>query len=198
MSGNAIVNGNANPGIGDSVTTSGNARVTGSTTPVKSALSYPAPTAPGNAPTATGNAITAPGNATSLGNFSISGNTNQTLTAGVYSCTGLSVTGNATLTISGAVTIYVNGSVSLSGNSVVTQNLPSNFSIQMTSSGSVTLSGNGELDADIYAPLADVAISGNGNFCGVIVAKTMAISGNGLLHYDLAGGGGTSVITLAQ
>ena len=49
---------------------------------------------------------------------------------------------------------------------------------------SASLSGGSDLYADIYAPLTALSLSGNGNIFGSIVAKSIAMTGEAVIHYD--------------
>lgn len=146
------------------------------------------------------------GSWTSKGNISGS----ATLTAGSYSATDISLSGNNTLTISGNVTLYVSGSTSLAGNAQIT--VAPGASLTVYAGGSVSLAGNGVVNnavyaADtvfyglstctsvsiagngsfvgaVYAPEADMSISGNGNIYGALVAKSITLNGNANVHYD--------------
>lgn len=175
LTGNARISGDARPGPGRTVTRTGNAAVTGSTAPLSAPLSYPPPALPESY--------------ISGGSVNLNGNDTLTLPAGVYYYSGLSVSGNATIRTTGQVTIYVAGSVSLSGNAVIHQNRPENFRIRVLGSGPVSVSGNGDLWADIYAPNSAVSFSGNGEFYGAMVGRTLTVSGNGAIHYDESLGG---------
>lgn len=190
MSGNANVRGDARPGVGRQVNLSGNASVSGSKSPLTSPLSYPPPALPGSY--------------TEGGAFSKSGNGSTTITAGVYHYTSFSVSGNHSLVISGEVSIYVSGAISLSGNVSVNNSQPGNFKVRGLSNANVNISGNGSLYADVYAPLSDLSISGNGDFYGRFVGRKITMSGNGKIHYDEAiaplggGGGGSGAIVLVN
>lgn len=43
-----------------------------------------------------------------------------------------------------------------------------------------------EAHALVYAPLSDVTFTGNSNFHGGVVGKTLTMSGNSDVHQDLA------------
>ena len=50
--------------------------------------------------------------------------------------------------------------------------------------GSVTLKGNGSAAGTLFAPNADLGFSGNGDWYGSVIAKTISSNGNGAIHYD--------------
>lgn len=190
LSGNATIGGNAVPGPNQQVTMSGNAKVTGSTTPAAAPATY--------AP------VTAPGGATSLGALSLSGNRTRTLTAGTYLVNSISITGNARLIINaaaGPVNLYVTGNISVAGNGIANaSNLPSNLMIFQSGSSGISFSGNADFFGTIYAPQSPLTISGNGNMFGAFVTSTLQNSGNGGIHFDqalktLPGGPGSLKLT---
>lgn len=112
----------------------------------------------------------------------------------------LSITGPAAFIISesstGPVYIYADGDVSISGQGIVnTTQTPSNFLLYSTASAEdslskppqITFSGQTDLYGAIYAPGADVSITGlSYDIYGAIIGKTLDISGNGTVHYDEA------------
>lgn len=194
MSGNAVVNGDANTGADGVIKLTGNADVNGDQShtadeympPVE--VTMPHPTGP----------------------LSLSGNASMPLPEGTYSYTAINLSGNSILTISGKVIIYVSGSISNSGNSQIivepnskltvyfggnlsisgngvwnkTQD-PSELSFLGTDTASnVSLTGNGNFHGTVYAPSADISVSGNGQNFGAVAGKTVNVSGNGNIHYD--------------
>jgi hypothetical protein len=50
----------------------------------------------------------------------------------------------------------------------------------------VGISGSGALGAVVYAPNAEVAINGNGDVMGAIVANKVSLTGAAAFHYDEA------------
>ncbi|MCF8144711.1 MAG: pilus assembly PilX N-terminal domain-containing protein [Deltaproteobacteria bacterium] len=202
LSGNAKVYGDAMAGKGGNpatcVTTSGNAAVVppGQKLAADEQKDMPA--------------ITDPGGGTNIPAWNLSGNSSDTLSGGTYRLPGISITANATGTISGHVilyvtgninisgngnlvipagsslTIYASGSVSISGNGISNNTgYPKNLQIYGTSTcNSVTVSGNGNVYGAIYAPSATVSVTGNGDIYGSVIGRTIAIPGNGNVHYD--------------
>ncbi|MFH1767729.1 MAG: hypothetical protein ABH858_01025 [Candidatus Omnitrophota bacterium] len=202
LSGNATVNGDAATGEGGTVNISGNAKVNGVTTDGCDEQ-FPSITVPASLTSLS-----------SLGNYSLGGNNNATLTGSDYKYISLSVSGNADLTISGTVNIYLtstanalstsgNGKIiitsgaklniysdglcSISGNGIANQtSIPENLVINSTYGGNngITISGNGDMYGAIYAPGTKVTVSGNGDIYGSVVADSVSITGNGDVHYD--------------
>ena len=194
LSGNAIVNGNAQIGpggnINTAITTSGNSVLNGQKT-VASTL-FPMPS------------VTVPAGVSSSGQLQISGNNTQTLTSGTYWFSSIQITGNATLIISGQVTIYVSGTCKVAGNGVSNPGNPSDCLLYGTDScTSMQFTGNGDFAGAICAPKAELKVSGNGDLFGAFVGDTVKIPGNGNVHYDEAlanvnPGGFPGTVTITQ
>ncbi len=194
LSGNAAVYGNATPGPGCTVSTSGNAFVTGSTAPASSTVSLPA--------------INTSSWPTGSSSLTVDGNNTVTLSTGTYAYTSINISGNGILTLGNNVKLYVGGPVSVSGNGIVsvsnnvtlcttgnlsisgngfsnTSHVPSNLMIYSTGS-SVSFSGNAHLYGAVYAPSATVQLTGNGDVYGSIMGNSVSVTGNGNIHYDEA------------
>jgi Flp pilus assembly protein TadG len=146
-----------------------------------------------------------PSSYTSMGNLNGGGNGSLSLNSGNYYFTSFNTSGNFTLLINGQVNVYVNGGVNLSGNHQTHNSLPGNFRIHVLSSGSVSIHGNANLYADVYAPNSAISISGNGDFYGRAIGKTLSVDGNGKLHFDESvgppyggGGGGATAVSTVQ
>jgi hypothetical protein len=90
----------------------------------------------------------------------------------------------------GTLELYMDGpSAKFTGQGIINQNsYATNFTYWGTPSNtSVQISGQAELTGTIYAPSADVQISGGGgdsSFVGAVVANTVRLNGNYLFHYD--------------
>lgn len=137
-----------------------------------------------------------------LGALNLAGNTTRTLPAGTYHYSSISITGNARLVFTGSVNLYVDGEVKIAGNGVGTQgNLPTNLMIFVLGTTEVKLAGNGTFYGGIYAPLAPVKNTGNGELFGAVVCDNYTQSGNGDVHFDEAmkeiqGSGGSGAMTV--
>jgi len=136
-----------------------------------------------------------PAGVTNQGSLSISGNKVTTLNEGTYWFSSLSITGNGQLVINGAVKIYVTGSIDIGGNGVATaNNLPPNLLLYGTvdpnnsanKCTSASIHGNGDFHGALYAPDADIQVSGNGAVYGSLTGKSVKVNGNGGFHYDEA------------
>lgn len=188
------------------ITASGNGNVTCSPSPCKQSG---APQVPDPFSSAYGNALTVPtggtagsvkGTTYSPGTYasglSLSGNVSYTLSPGIYYVAGsISISGGVTVTGNG-VTLISTGGISMSGNSSVTLTAPSTGPTAglvfgtSTSSGTVSLVGNSNnvLNGAVYAPNANVTLTGNSSStasqpstCFEIVSATVSFTGNSSL-----------------
>jgi hypothetical protein len=101
-----------------------------------------------------------------------------------------SVTGNGQIVVAPGASIeyYSRGNVNISGNGIINANgVPKDFAlIGLPSCTSIQYSGNAKFTGTIYAPSADMTISGNGDTAGAFVGKSVKIGGNGVFHFDEA------------
>ena len=126
------------------------------------------------------------------GNFNISGGNVTLFVAG-----DVTMSGNSRLTIAegSSLTLVVRGKFSVGASArVITpvagvgaDGVPV-FSVYSDFSGAdgIVLSGASDLYAAIYAPLTDVKVQGSGQLFGSVLAKTVAATGAGGIHYDEA------------
>ncbi len=115
----------------------------------------------------------------------------------------LTISGGGSLTVNGQLELYVTGDCNVGGNGIVNDSgLPSNLVVYSThessgESNGFTLSGNSAFYGAVYAPNANLAVTGDGDIYGALVGKTVNVSGNGDIHYDEAlqdlGGGGYTI-----
>jgi hypothetical protein len=147
--------------------------------------------------------------ATSLGDI---GNSTGTINGGDYQANQIKLSSSATLAINGDVRLYVQNDVALSGSSSIV--LSSGSTLQIYIGGKVTVSGQGVINGTtlaaknswyglptsttwsfsggsewigtIYAPSADVTMSGNSAASGAMVGKTLTYTGTSGFHYDEA------------
>jgi Flp pilus assembly protein TadG len=199
LSGGATIHGNANPGIGKTVSTSGGSTVTGSTANLTTTLSYPNATA-GSASTTNNNAsLSATYFNSGNRNFNVAGGASVTLPGGTYYMNDLTLSGGSSLSFSGPVVLYLTGKLDFSGGSVSTSgSLPTNMQINMCSTNTVNLSGSSTIYATVYSPSSDLTLSGTTSFCGSVIAGTITMSGSATIHYDKSLGGTGSGVTLVQ
>lgn len=92
----------------------------------------------------------------------------------------------------GQLKIYTNGDVSLGGGGVANNN-PQPYSLMIYGTNptiggqQISLAGNGMLTASVYAPNADLTVSGgggDGHIFGAMVANRATLVGNTRFHYD--------------
>ncbi len=86
--------------------------------------------------------------------------------------------------------LYVGGVVSISNNSAINNKtkIPANFQLYSAYTGSngVRISNNGNFYGAVYAPGTDIILANNSDSFGSFVGKTIDLSNNGNIHYDLA------------
>lgn len=111
--------------------------------------------------------------------------------AGVYA---MNVGGGGVLSVvsNARLKVYTNGHVSLSGGGVANDN-PQPYTLMIYGTNptvgnqQIELNGNGVLTASVYAPNANVTVSGgggDGHIYGAIVANRATLVGNTRFHYD--------------
>ncbi|MDI6736729.1 MAG: hypothetical protein QME42_11170, partial [bacterium] len=168
--GNTLVDGDAHCGPENNITLTGQATVTGDKGAAGQKISLPS--------------IVVPGDAVDKGEI----NGNLTLYAGTYTCSGIRLTGNKKLTINGDVRLYCTGNIQISGQgsiNVLNNKSATDFHIYCTDAvTSVDVVGNGEFFGTIYAPGAEIKISGNGNVYGQLIGNKVKFNGNGAVIYD--------------
>ncbi len=103
----------------------------------------------------------------------------------------LSMTGNAKIIVpSGSrLTLYAEGDLKIAGKGLANANVqPLTCQIWGTNTSvggqAIHIAGNGDLRSIVYAPNANVAINGNGNVMGSVVANQITLTGNAAFHYD--------------
>jgi len=145
-------------------------------------------------------APSAPAEAVNLGALSVSGNKTIQIPPGNYKVNSISVSGNGKILLVpdaqgnyGPVRFFVEGSssgsnvIQLTGNSIINPSRsPSNLQLWYGGSKNVLVAGNSNFYGVIYAPGADVKITGNGTYFGSFVGNTVTDDGNGYVHFDKA------------
>lgn len=195
LSGSTYVQGDAAPGIGHTVI-GASGRVTGSTTPLTTTLSYPNGDA-GSAATINDNAAAGITN-----DLNLSGSNTKTVPAGTYYVHDMNIAASAVLTFSGPATVYVYHNLTISGQVLTSSNLARNLTIIMCDDtgghapGPVKVTSNADLYATIYSPENKVTLQGNGDIYGSIVGLSIDMTGTSGIHYDISlnGGGGISLV----
>lgn len=123
----------------------------------------------------------------------------------IYLKDGMSISGQAYIQISdgGSMELYTPKDISLSGQGLFNKTaVPSNASffgtVTKAKDQSFDMSGQAMQHAVVYAPYAEVKVSGQGDFCGSVVGYKITYSGQGNFHYDVqlsSGGDGEGGIT---
>jgi len=123
------------------------------------------------------------------GDLTVNANGTATLANGTYCFHNVSVNGGATLRVNGPVTINVTGTFTASGNCLQNSTLiPANLQLvsSYTGNNGVSVSGGSSTYLTIYAPGTSVSVSGDAPLFGSLVGKTLTVTGNSMLHYDVA------------
>jgi hypothetical protein len=113
--------------------------------------------------------------------------------AGVTAIT-LSGSSGITLGTAGAMRIYSNGDINMGGSGFTNNNAEAATAViygtSTTPGGQdITLKGNGLTSISLYAPNADISLSGGGSvgeFSGALVGNSVKMNGNTQFHYDEA------------
>jgi hypothetical protein len=122
----------------------------------------------------------------------ISTNGTLTLAPGVYNIYSLSIGGGSgTVTVNPPGVVVLNfpsasaNPLSIAGQGIANPTLiANNFQINYGGTGTMSIAGKGSEYAIVDAPNAAMAVAGNGEFFGRIVAKTIDYGGNGKFHFD--------------
>ncbi len=107
-----------------------------------------------------------------------------------------SVTVKGSLTVSGPVVVYLTGSGDTTGGAIINTTLCA-ANLQILSSGgpssgdAIKITGGTETYLTLYAPGAQVDVSGGGEIFGAIVGYTVTVHGGSSIHFDEALANGT-------
>jgi len=158
-----------------------------------------APTIPPHTPTSTkyksGNTTLTAG---TYGDIQISASATLTLTGGtvttpaIYNFNSISEAGQGTLAVTGPVVVNIAGVgqttvLDLSGGGFANGTyVPSYLTINYGGTGTINLTGGTKAYFVLNAPLAALNLSGNSNFYGSAVAKTIVVNGNPGFYWDQA------------
>ena len=191
LTGNPVVNGDANPGRGHKTTLDGGAVVTGNKSPRLRPLNLPgvdtteisaSNTNGALPPIQKGNSMVSPMDANR--NFLLDGGKTYTMPAGRYYFNDFTLTGQSKLYFTGPTTIYATGRLDTSGGNVFNSTqIPSNVTILMTGS-TARVTASVDFYGVLYAPNTAVTVDGGGQFFGAAVGRTLTLSGTGDIHYD--------------
>lgn len=198
-----IIEGNAQPGIGKTISIGSGDSVSGSTTPITTALSYPTPT-PGSAATVNNNSnLPSAYFNSSTRDFLITSGTSATsplvIPGGVYYVNNIDWE-TAYITFTGPVVFYVTGTGTSKhpsngfwtfNNHVTTyQNAPANLVFEVTTNTSVQYDFDQPIYAAVYAPLSTVKTWGNADDYGSIVGNNLQMYTGWHVDESLAADGG--------
>lgn len=212
LSGNDTqVQGDATAGGSGTVSVSGGAAVTGTTTHGAPPLTFPpVDTSPCGSPPdySASHGITGGNYNTLTGALTASGDATVSLASGTYCFSSVTLSGGSTLQVHDAVRIYLDiknsGDKSdFSGGVVNTTGKAENLLIySLSSSQGMTLSGSTQAYMAVYAPKSPITFAGGSDFYGAVVGHTIAASGGTKIHYDVhlsaLGGAGVVMLTWRQ
>src|SRR5437867_8491926 len=120
------------------------------------------------------------------------------LPGGTYYFHEMHLVDSSVLTFTGPTTIYVTGHSDIHGQIKTYQNLPKNLQIRVLGHETFKLNSDSSYYASIYAPKAKVEMDHKGDLYGAVLAKSLKIGNQCLVHYDesLRGSGGSMVATV--
>jgi hypothetical protein len=130
-----------------------------------------------------------------LGNVTVNGNADLVLKAGTYHVNSLTINGGGKIIVDsstgGQVKIIVAGqgsgttAIDIEGNGFANSTWdPNLLRIEYAGEKIVKMAGNGNTSAIIYAPNAAGQFSGNADFYGAVITRTINSTGNMGIHYD--------------
>jgi hypothetical protein len=190
LSGQAYVNGNANPG--PNYPFSGTPPVSGSYATLSAPITVspvvipPGPYNNNNIVIVNNKGEETPYNGGS--SLSYNGSDPLKIPGGTYYFDSINITGNAQVIVTGPSIIYVGGNVLISGKGVINgtaNNSPANLGIYATGND-INLSGQSAYYGTVYAPNATVTLTGQTDLYGAIVCGSSVDAGQASIHYDLA------------
>jgi Flp pilus assembly protein TadG len=197
LTGNSFVQGDAHPGVGKTVI--GANRVSGNTSPLPEPLNMPA-TDPGTIRTINDNGMIPTWARETDGSIKLKASEVLTLHPGNYYIKDLDLTAGSILKVTGPVSLYIWGAIEMHGHAEVASNLPKNLKLITVKGpngenpGTVTLNSGTAIYGELYAPLSPVIYKGSGSMYGSLVGKSIYMTGNSQLHYDVTLKGGISLV----
>src|SRR5215471_5207686 len=205
------VKGDATAGGNGTVSVSGGATVTGTTTHGAPPLAFPpVDTSPCGLPPdySASDGITGGNYNASTGTLTASDGATVILAPGTYCFSSVTLSGGSALQVNDAVKIYLDikhsGDKSdftggSSGGVINTTGKAENLRIfSLSSSHGITLAGGSQAYMAVYAPKSPIKFLGEGDFYGAVVGNTITDSGGTKMHYDvhLSGLEGAGVVIL--
>jgi Flp pilus assembly protein TadG len=168
----ADVYGDARWGPGKSISLLNGSKVWGLKAPLPKALSFPS--------------VTLPAGVTDLGDINMTSGSSS-LGGGTYVIGTLNMSGTAQHTWTGPVVLYFRNNYSITDGAVINtyQNKPANRKMYFLPTCKTGYwGGSHSCVADMYAPDTDFTVTGSADLYGRIVARSIAVSGTGGMHYD--------------
>lgn len=108
----------------------------------------------------------------------------------IYFRRDLKMTSSASITLAtnATVEIYLGGDMDLSGDCVINPTgIPNNCAVfGLPGCKEIKYAGNAQAFIKLYAPNADIRLTGDFDFCGSMVGNSIRTSGNSAIHYDEA------------
>jgi len=125
---------------------------------------------------------------TTKGDLTVNGNGTATLANGAYCFHNVSVSGGGTLRVNGSVTINVTGPsrpvATVCRTAPTFRRTCKSFS-SYTGNNGVSVSGRQRHVFDHLCSGTSVSVSGDSPLFGSLVGKTLTVTGNSMLHYDV-------------
>jgi Tfp pilus assembly protein PilX len=108
-----------------------------------------------------------------------------TLPPGDYTMNELNVTSGGTLIITGDTKLYINNSLTMVGQAIAGDMAhPDQLTIYYGGSTAAKWAGGSGISSSIYAPSADLILTGSTEFFGSFIGKTVTVKGNAMVHFD--------------
>jgi hypothetical protein len=121
------------------------------------------------------------------GNLSVSGANTLTLANGTYCFGSITLSGSAKLVVNGPVILRLTGQFTADGATITNlTNNAANLQISTSYAGNngVVLAGSGGGCFSVYAPVAQVVLSGAAQISGPVLGKSITLTGSAAIHQD--------------
>ncbi len=111
------------------------------------------------------------------GTLALDGKTRLILPSGSYFLSGLKLSGGAELEMSGTVHIFLTGALDISGDGALNASGDANSLWIFSDHGQASIAGKGRAALHLYAPNADISITGSGQMAGRLLGKSVFLAG---------------------